>query len=198
MLVLFDSFVPNVAIIDNAAPRQRPLRTQLSRWTAKIRYHCSALGLLRLHEWPAYVLGLGKRISQRALSVAEHGPAKRQHSWHMERVNAAINDSRKRYMPGPYAGKVDYFCVAQVKEIGLPLPHLGWIDLARGGLQVYVVPGWHSHMLREPFVRALAPILRACLDRREVNSDAEKECLKDQDTISGKPAMQASRILEDT
>ena len=44
-------------------------------------------------------------------------------------------------------------------------PHLGWTELAAGGLEVYETPGDHVTMLEKPHVALLAALLRDCIDR---------------------------------
>jgi thioesterase domain-containing protein len=53
---------------------------------------------------------------------------------------------------------------SQVLQTGLFRdPRLGWGDVARGGLQVYAMPGEHDAMFLEPDVQQLASILKECL-----------------------------------
>jgi thioesterase domain-containing protein len=41
----------------------------------------------------------------------------------------------------------------------------GWARLAKGGVDVYFVPGNHDTMVEEPNVETVAARLRACLDQ---------------------------------
>jgi hypothetical protein len=42
---------------------------------------------------------------------------------------------------------------------------LGWSELAAGGVEVIAIPGYHSFIMMEPFVRILARNLKDCLER---------------------------------
>jgi amino acid adenylation domain-containing protein len=70
-----------------------------------------------------------------------------------------------KYRPKPYAGSLTLF-----RTRGHPMfssfdRQYGWGQLARGGVEVRMVPGGHGNVLSEPFVQAVAATLRSCLDR---------------------------------
>ena len=44
-------------------------------------------------------------------------------------------------------------------------PQMGWGRLAGGGLETYLIPGYHAHIVLEPRVRVLAKQLIAVLER---------------------------------
>jgi acetoacetyl-CoA synthetase len=74
----------------------------------------------------------------------------------------ASYDARRRYIPGPYPGRM---VLIRGRTQPLTLPHrhdLGWGDLPVGGLEVRVVPGGHN-LLLPPFVERVADELRDCL-----------------------------------
>jgi amino acid adenylation domain-containing protein len=69
-----------------------------------------------------------------------------------------------RYRPTPYDGRVALFLS---RDTGVWFFHdarLDWRRVVRGGCTVERVPGEHDHMLEEPYVRAVAQRLNACLD----------------------------------
>jgi amino acid adenylation domain-containing protein len=73
-----------------------------------------------------------------------------------------------RYKPGVYDGKLT---LLRAKDIDTPLQRvgveLGWSGLARGGIQVFDVPGDHHSLAHEPHVATLAARLRDCLEAAE-------------------------------
>ncbi|MEO5731116.1 MAG: alpha/beta fold hydrolase, partial [Byssovorax sp.] len=81
------------------------------------------------------------------------------------RVNAAHLEARRRYVPGPYAGRVTLLRVEDPPHLADALgdPTRGWAALAAAPVDVHVVPGDHFSMVRDPHVRALAEALRRVL-----------------------------------
>ena len=67
------------------------------------------------------------------------------------------------YAPQAYPGRITYF----LSELRKEEPHGKWHELAVGGLDVHKMPGHHTSMLREPYVRVVAEQLRACLDEAQ-------------------------------
>ncbi|MDJ1181649.1 amino acid adenylation domain-containing protein [Roseofilum sp. BLCC_M143] len=61
------------------------------------------------------------------------------------------------YQPQPYSGRVVQFCAS------LPEEDRGWRSLVTGELEVFVIPGDHYGMMRQPHVGVLAQKLGACL-----------------------------------
>ena len=77
---------------------------------------------------------------------------------------------QRDYVPGPYEGRVTLLRAASQKaqllfDALLSGWDFGWGRLARGGVSVMVVPGWHLSMLKKPDVLVLAACLRRCLDQ---------------------------------
>jgi thioesterase domain-containing protein/acyl carrier protein len=68
------------------------------------------------------------------------------------------------YRPTAYDGPITLIRARTVSLASLPPHDLGWSRLARGPLDVRVVPGAHDNILTEPRVRLLAAQLKACLD----------------------------------
>jgi len=68
------------------------------------------------------------------------------------------------YMP---QSKQDRITLLRTEEASAANGHIGaagWESFATEDVEVYVVPGNHFNMVREPFVKTLASQLRACLD----------------------------------
>jgi thioesterase domain-containing protein len=67
-----------------------------------------------------------------------------------------------RYAPAPYEGRVTLFRVRGGNGLFTTQePEKGWRQLARGGLDVVVVPGDHVSLMRPPAVERLAAEIRA-------------------------------------
>ena len=79
-----------------------------------------------------------------------------------EEVTARYN-AIKRYNPQPYAGTITLFRARAQSLVGRHDRHLGWVDLAAGGIEVFDVPGHHDSCVSEPHVRHLADRLNAQL-----------------------------------
>lgn len=78
-----------------------------------------------------------------------------------------------KYQPGRYDGRVTL-----IRTRGHPLlcsfdHQYGWGELARGGVEVKVVPGGHGNVLAEPYVSAVAQALEPCLQRIASGSSRE-------------------------
>lgn len=195
-LLLFDAWAPKIEAPASPAPSPSPEKQHgFALVRMKIDYHRNALALLALPEWPRYLLELSKRVAQKVGFLPATAPVTRPHSQAMHDANHAIAMSRKQYVPGTFAGQVDYFRAENQSVVGAR-PDLEWTELTQGKLHVHVVPGWHSNMLREPFVRALAPILRTCLDRGQIEGRAEQECLLKAESEAADLTMQTARTLE--
>jgi thioesterase domain-containing protein len=69
------------------------------------------------------------------------------------------------YVPGPFAGRVSLLRVTG----GDDEADLGWGVVARGGVDVHIVPGPHADVLKPPNVaqtaRRLAAVVDAALSR---------------------------------
>lgn len=86
----------------------------------------------------------------------------------MRTVFAANDWAVRSYVPRPYFGLITLFKSTwgyQRSEVRSPYPDLGWGRVAKGGLEIYEVPGTHASMVREPHVKVLGQHLRVCLDR---------------------------------
>jgi thioesterase domain-containing protein len=76
-------------------------------------------------------------------------------------------EARRSYTPQTYPGPVTLLKAAERADSFDPI--LGWDSLAADGVKVYIVPGDHYTLLKEPNVQVLAERLRTCLD--EILSD---------------------------
>jgi aspartate racemase len=64
------------------------------------------------------------------------------------------------FQPKTYRGRVAVFRVSKQPRNRVSDPKLGWGQLAKGGVDIRVIPGTHETLLREPHVRVLASELR--------------------------------------
>ena len=76
-------------------------------------------------------------------------------------------EAGRAYVPQAYPRKILLFRATDRVDAATAYvaPDLGWTDLARGGLEIYDVPGDHVEIFKEPHVRVLAQQLRDCLDK---------------------------------
>jgi thioesterase domain-containing protein/acyl carrier protein len=79
----------------------------------------------------------------------------------------------RHYKPAPYPGSLVLFRALnrEAHEDGDYL--LGWGGLAKGGIEVYDIPGTHEEMGWEPNVRVLAKAINRCLDKAQAEDQIE-------------------------
>jgi amino acid adenylation domain-containing protein len=70
----------------------------------------------------------------------------------------------QNYVPKPYKGRLVLFRAIEQDPFAVVTPDLDWGTLAKGGLQVFDIPGDHLSILRAPNVQVLAEKLSECLD----------------------------------
>ncbi|HEV2853793.1 MAG TPA: SDR family NAD(P)-dependent oxidoreductase [Thermoanaerobaculia bacterium] len=70
-----------------------------------------------------------------------------------------------RYVPALYPGRVTYFRAAEEVDRGNGSPEADWAGLAKGGLELHVIPGGHRSMLDEPHVAVLARRLERSMEQ---------------------------------
>jgi amino acid adenylation domain-containing protein len=86
-----------------------------------------------------------------------------------ESVTTKRRNPRSVYFPGPdfvpkdYNGRITVFRVQRQPLNRIRDRQLGWGRLARGGVDVHIVPGGHVTFLQEPYVRQLAEEIKKCL-----------------------------------
>ena len=68
------------------------------------------------------------------------------------------------YEPRPYPGRVALFRARALPVSSLHTSDLGWSRMAKGGIEINIVPGSHENILREPYVHGLADALRRSFD----------------------------------
>jgi thioesterase domain-containing protein len=86
---------------------------------------------------------------------------------HLEAVRNLVNEAVARYVPCAYEGAS---ALPRAHAPGAADdPTFGWGPIARGGLEIHAVPGYHASMISEPRVRALATELERCIARASAN-----------------------------
>lgn len=94
---------------------------------------------------------------------------------HIELTDAFM-DAAVRYKPGEYNGKVTLFRARNrgINEVlfGSLDETMGWGSLAKGGVQVCLVDGFHRNMHLAPYASSLASELRKCLDEDSMVRDS--------------------------
>lgn len=106
--------------------------------------------------WDGLKKAVLRGIVKRALKNEGAVPAR----WRNFHIVDTYDQAVKAYMPSPYNGKLTVIKAGQSwgpKE-------MGWEKLARGGMEVVVVPGDHYSLIKEPHVQALTRELVARLE----------------------------------
>lgn len=70
----------------------------------------------------------------------------------------------RSYVPKPYAKSVVFFRVQDRGPEHDRDPSMGWKACVTGGVELHIVPGTHTDMMRMPNVRVIADTLATCLD----------------------------------
>jgi thioesterase domain-containing protein len=150
-----------VALIDTRAsalpayatllPPGKRVRYMLGSLYATFRFHA---GAIRGLSWKGRVSYTATRLGKRlrwSRSADHFGPL-------LDRVvprviQEAVEANLKalaRYRPRPYPGKVALFRAQDTHPVVYDKQHLGWGDLALGGVELYEVPGNHETIVLPP------------------------------------------------
>ncbi len=97
-----------------------------------------------------------------ARSEMERGEAEPEGRQRLLAVIRANVEAMYAYEPRPYPGKAIFFR-ADDRGTDPPHPERPWIELARGGTEIYPVPGDHVSLHARPHVAAVAARLARCL-----------------------------------
>jgi thioesterase domain-containing protein/acyl carrier protein len=91
---------------------------------------------------------------------------------HMREHFEAVNEAVKCYIPRPYPGRILLFRSSvgyRRAEMRIADPMMGWKRIAKGGLEMFVVPGNHLQIVREPNVSSMGETLRTCLEQVQLS-----------------------------
>jgi thioesterase domain-containing protein/acyl carrier protein len=148
-----------VGIIDSRLTpnyfREKTVKQKIKRFTKMIRGN----------DWSFVTEVLQRRLinpirGKLAYLTASRQSKKEPDLWNM--TNAILDE----YVWEPYTGKVTLIATKQRQEQGtLQYQIDDWTPLAKGGLDVFVVPGNHGYIFYEPEVVHLAEQLKQCLDK---------------------------------
>ena len=94
-------------------------------------------------------------------SIPRHASFVRRRINYIQYVRWILARVEFSHVPKIYPGGVLYFLSEDRKQY---FDDINWRDVAGGGLEVRIVPGYHSGILQEPNVRILAEHLRERLD----------------------------------
>ncbi|BAZ34002.1 amino acid adenylation (plasmid) [Cylindrospermum sp. NIES-4074] len=81
-------------------------------------------------------------------------------------VKEAARQAIINYNPQIYQNKVTLFRASETPNEY----HLGWQDLATGGLEIHEVPGDHRTIIAEPNIRILAENLNSCIEQTQAET----------------------------
>ncbi|MFI5166712.1 MAG: amino acid adenylation domain-containing protein [Thermoanaerobaculales bacterium] len=176
-----------LAVLDNPAPkssyfrisrllRPRAMATLLSETLpVYVRDFLAATTdekLFRVSNWVWWIgKGLRRGLGELGLlgkkTVREVSPGRHREIDRLPvRLRPRILGHREalaRYMPSPFDGRVTLFRTRGHWALSSQDAEMGWGELARGGVEVILVPGRHMSMMRSPVVERLGAELEARL-----------------------------------
>lgn len=159
LVALFDTQGPGWGYPADLSPRKR----QLYQFVERLRSHWLNFSH---HDWqnrPGYIVGVIKTAIERYKKRIQTGSRARLPP-EVRRVRAANLKALHGHEHKPTTAKLTLFR-ARHQSLGVPFdPLLHWGDLARGGIDVEVVPGYHGENIREPYIRRWAHLLRERLE----------------------------------
>ncbi|HEY3320746.1 MAG TPA: amino acid adenylation domain-containing protein [Planctomycetota bacterium] len=167
LLAMFDTCGPH--LVRNA--QRRPLAAALQRIGEILDNHCGNLARLTPREAGVYLMRKAKWAKFRALEKFTelfHRTSAIPDT--LARFEASAREAGRRYVVKPYPGRITLFRASHPWHEFKPDPHMGWDGIPEGGLEVYVIPGYHSSIFIAPRVVTLAEHLRSCLARAQSDS----------------------------
>lgn len=136
-----------------------PTDEKLKLLGTRLAHHAARLKAMSLRDGLGYF-----RARLRALAGHREPPPPPAHDipLHIRKVRDAIVDATTCYRPGAYEGSLIFVRPSTPRPVGFDPVSL-WRVVAKGGVEVVVVPGDHDSMIEPPNVEALARILSARL-----------------------------------
>jgi thioesterase domain-containing protein/acyl carrier protein len=104
----------------------------------------------------------------KAQTEAEGDLAWKDYDRHMREHFDTVNEAVKCYIPKPYPGRIVLFRSSvgyRRAEMRIADSEMGWGRIAEGGLEMFVIPGNHLQIVREPNVRQLGETLKTYLEQ---------------------------------
>ena len=159
-----------LALLDTARPtlfrylRHRYInrrKPNFSNFFERIVFHVRALPSVSWKDWTRYFFDK-LRKSWLVLQLEPRPPKNEQGipSYHLQKVRHGYSLHLLRYRPRPYDGRVTLLINEDDYEVG---NMLGWAKLAKGGIELHVLPGHHLSYIRQHAQRT-AEQLRSCVN----------------------------------
>jgi hypothetical protein len=103
-----------------------------------------------------------------ARTEAEGDLAWKDYDRHMREHFDTVNEAVKCYIPQPYPGRIVVFRSSvgyRRAEMRIADPLMGWGRIAKGDVEIHIIPGNHLQIVREPGVKQLGETLSTCLEQ---------------------------------
>lgn len=182
LLALFDTWGPGYPKL---LPGVSGFQTKLDELKQRVRNHKDKLAASDSKEKTAYILSGFSRLKRKYYRKINnnfkqtvrkfYSFIKRPIPKNYIQVKDQIRKAWLNYVLKSYAGRITLFRAA-IQPLGAePDSTLGWKSLAKGGLDIYEIPGAHVSIIAEPHVQILAKQLTQCIE----TSQAELAALKD-------------------
>ena len=171
LLALLDSYPVGHAKL---AAQGYSSKSEARRYLRKARAHLRNMRSLSLGEKLAYLIDKSQYLPLRIKSRIWRTIYRSYQSLGQEvpRVLRIVEEfnwlAAREYVPHFYDGRITLFWASTDLRAKFDLLE-GWQALARGGMEVYEVPGTHIDMIKEPHVGELAQKLDGCLLRAQQN-----------------------------
>jgi thioesterase domain-containing protein/SAM-dependent methyltransferase/acyl carrier protein len=164
-----------LALIDAVCPGNHHSAPIADRVTRRGRNLGSRIGrnLRRLTDLQAAMLP--RFLWDRAVSLGTELAGSLAYRWSIRLGRPLLPAFRRRrqallyagraYRPPMYPGLVTLLRAEAAASTAGEDPRWGWDRVARGGVELHLVPGGHHDLLKEPNVARIAATLQACLER---------------------------------
>jgi thioesterase domain-containing protein len=115
--------------------------------------------IARLRRPTGWDLGLPRSLPEPGGDEASGGTD------HQASVTEGLLKAIQAYRPQGYGGRVTLFRVRTLSFWRPDEADMGWGAVAKGGVEIHMVPGSHQTVLAKPHVEAVAAALRSSLNR---------------------------------
>lgn len=180
LLALFDSSTPEYQT--HLLPGTSVLRMRIYNFRHRMQTHWDNLILLSWSERATYVLnkaekgilaycrGYRNRLKKLVRKFYATSAGKRSIPKNYIQIVDQLEQARKMFLPKPYRGKATLFR-ATIQPYGrAPDPTLGWNSYV-DEIEIHDIPGHHTSIVSEPYVRKLAERLKECIRLVTVNQN---------------------------
>lgn len=180
LLALFDSSTPEYQT--HLLPGTSVLRMRIYNFRHRMQTHWDNLILLSWSERATYVLNKAKkgilgyrrgyrnRLKRLVRKFYATSAGKRSIPKNYIQIVDQLEQARKMFLPKPYRGKATLFR-ATIQPYGRAFdPTLGWNSYV-DEIEIHDIPGHHTSIVSEPYVRKLAERLKECIRLVTVNQN---------------------------